>query len=268
MSVRRVLMACGLVTIGCSFAGERVHAQTLADTPAGPSLAPSVRPGLVPPGTTHWLGLVDSRTVELRPAGPWSMPAVEVLGVWPGSPAAVAGIEAGDVILAADGRRTRTPDDLRRALAASDSLLELTIIDVRTGFSTPVSVRLVPAVPAPPVPWPQPGPWPQPAPTTVLGVLRKSPAGAKPAAGSRPPQSYQVLDVSGWTWTLDFQRRPDLKPIAERLIGRPVLATGHDRPRPGPGVPEARILVLTDLRPARGAGAMAEGRDGPRAGDR
>jgi S1-C subfamily serine protease len=58
---------------------------------------------------------------------------LEVTRVLPGSPAALAGLERGDVIFEVDGRKVRTPDELHRALHQTGHRGVLTVRDIRTG---------------------------------------------------------------------------------------------------------------------------------------
>jgi S1-C subfamily serine protease len=68
------------------------------------------------------------------PTGPGIHPrGLNVTRVVPGSPAFVAGLERGDNILAVDGRRVNTPDELHRLLHRTGRRAELTVRDSRTG---------------------------------------------------------------------------------------------------------------------------------------
>jgi hypothetical protein len=58
---------------------------------------------------------------------------VEILGVTPGSPAALAGLQAGDVIVAFDGRSVPTYDDLGSAVLAHSQKVPATIRFTRYG---------------------------------------------------------------------------------------------------------------------------------------
>jgi hypothetical protein len=71
--------------------------------------------------------------------------ALKVNEVMPGSPAQAAGIEAGDVILDANGAATTTPEQLAAAVRKSGNVLKLNVRNVRTGESVPVNVNLGPA---------------------------------------------------------------------------------------------------------------------------
>jgi hypothetical protein len=70
--------------------------------------------------------------------------ALKVTEVMPGSPAAAAGLEAGDVILEANGAVTTTPEQLANAVRRSGNVLKLTVRNVRTGENVPVTVNLGP----------------------------------------------------------------------------------------------------------------------------
>jgi serine protease Do len=69
-------------------------------------------------------------------------PAVKVTEVEPGSPAARAGIEPGDIIVEANGTPTLHPKTLDEVVRKSASTLKLTVIDPRTNKKTPVEVNL------------------------------------------------------------------------------------------------------------------------------
>ena len=58
---------------------------------------------------------------------------VEILGVTPGSPAALAGLQAGDVIVAFDGRSVSTTNDLGWAIAGHPPRAAATIRFTRYG---------------------------------------------------------------------------------------------------------------------------------------
>jgi S1-C subfamily serine protease len=68
--------------------------------------------------------------------------ALKVIRVEPDSPAAKAGVEQGDVLVAADGAPLTGPEQLGTALRKSGPTLTLTVRDVRTGRDVPVRVEL------------------------------------------------------------------------------------------------------------------------------
>jgi S1-C subfamily serine protease len=78
--------------------------------------------------------------------------AMKVTRVSPDSPAAKAGLEPGDVIVAANGAAITGPEQLAAALRKSGPTLTLTVRDTRTGRETPVSVELGGPQPAAPPP--------------------------------------------------------------------------------------------------------------------
>src|SRR5690348_16315456 len=84
---------------------------------------PAPRPGSAP----YRLGSVHSQTHRIRMDPGGRQGGLEVLGVIPGSPAGRAGLEAGDVILAANSARIIAPDDLRRVMAESGGWLRLKV---------------------------------------------------------------------------------------------------------------------------------------------
>jgi serine protease Do len=69
-------------------------------------------------------------------------PAVKVTEVEPGSPAARAGIEPGDIIVEANGTPTLHPKTLDEVVRNSPPTLKLTVIDPRNNKKTPVEVNL------------------------------------------------------------------------------------------------------------------------------
>ena len=68
--------------------------------------------------------------------------ALKVTGVKPESPADKAGVEVGDVLVAANGAPLTGPEQLLGALRKSGPVLKLTVRDSRTGRDTEVSVNL------------------------------------------------------------------------------------------------------------------------------
>src|SRR5262249_24671571 len=69
-------------------------------------------------------------------------PAAKVSEVEPGSPAAKAGIEPGDVIVEANGAPVLHPKNLDDIVRKSGSTLKLMVVDPRTQKKTPVEVML------------------------------------------------------------------------------------------------------------------------------
>jgi len=69
-------------------------------------------------------------------------PAVKVTEIEPGSPAARAGIEPGDIIVEANGTPTLHPKTLDEVVRKSPSTLKLTVIDPRSNKKTAVQVDL------------------------------------------------------------------------------------------------------------------------------
>jgi len=78
--------------------------------------------------------------------------ALKVLRVEPGSPAEKAGLEAGDVIVEANGAPITGPEQLVSAVRKSGAALELTVRDSRTGRDTAVQVVLGGSKPKVPLP--------------------------------------------------------------------------------------------------------------------
>jgi len=98
-----------------------------------------------------------------------SRSALKVTRVEPNSAAAKAGIEVGDIVVAANGVPTTGPEQLVSALRKSGSSLKLTVRDVRKGNDVDVDVPLSGARPAKPLP--TEGQVPSAAPKTKLGAV-------------------------------------------------------------------------------------------------
>jgi len=88
---------------------------------------------------------IDAETVQLG-----LRQALRVTNVAPGSLAQKAGIEAGDVIVDADGLPVSSPTSLMRALNEATGSLTLTIRDVKSGKNTPIEIPVGGAAPAAP----------------------------------------------------------------------------------------------------------------------
>ena len=78
--------------------------------------------------------------------------ALKVTGVNPESPAGKAGIEVGDIIVAANGAPLTGPEQLLGALRKSGPTLKLSVRDSRTGRDAEVTVNLGGTAPAKPLP--------------------------------------------------------------------------------------------------------------------
>jgi S1-C subfamily serine protease len=118
-----------------------------------PSPSPSPAPAPTPAAGRRSLGIsAEAVTVGQRTA-------MRVVEVDPDSPAGKAGLEKGDVIVAANGAPVTGVEGLAAALRKSGPRLELLVRDTRTGRDTPVTVNLGgPEAPASPVPLPTPTP--------------------------------------------------------------------------------------------------------------
>jgi hypothetical protein len=75
---------------------------------------------------------------------------LQITQVAPGGAAQRVGLEAGDIIVEANGEMTRSQQDLLRAIAQSGVSLKVTIRDVRTGAMSTVEVALQPLATARP----------------------------------------------------------------------------------------------------------------------
>jgi S1-C subfamily serine protease len=98
------------------------------------------------PAASRSLGL-SAEPVALGPRT-----ALKVVRVEPGGPAAKAGIEVGDVLVAANGAALTGPEQLATALRKSGPTLTLTVRDSRSGRDVPVDVALGGPKPASPLP--------------------------------------------------------------------------------------------------------------------
>ncbi len=115
---------------------------------------PSRRPGGLPPlgrraETPDAPAASPSATAAARSLGMSAEPVtigqrtgMKVIGVEPGSPVQKAGIEPGDVIVAANGVPITGADALSAALHKSGASLTLTVRDTRSGRDLPVEVKL------------------------------------------------------------------------------------------------------------------------------
>lgn len=78
--------------------------------------------------------------------------ALKVIRVEPGSPAAKAGVEVGDVLVAADGAPLTGPEQLGIAIRKSGPTMTLTVRDSRTGRDVPVPIAFGGEQPVNPLP--------------------------------------------------------------------------------------------------------------------
>jgi S1-C subfamily serine protease len=101
-----------------------------------------------PPAAGRSLG------ISAEPTQVGTRTGMKVTGVLPDSPAAAAGIEPDDVIVAANGVPITGADTLSAMLRKSAASITLTVRDTRTGRDVPVEVRLSGPGAAKPVPIP------------------------------------------------------------------------------------------------------------------
>jgi membrane-associated protease RseP (regulator of RpoE activity) len=89
-------------------------------------------------GLTIW-GAADS-FAQTRPQTYLRPQGLLVTQVFPGSTAAMQGIEVGDVIVSVDGKPVRSPTDFQLRLRQAGGVAELGVIDWRTGWRNPITV--------------------------------------------------------------------------------------------------------------------------------
>ena len=190
------------------------------------------------------LGLVDSWTTRIEVVPDVPVAGLEVLGVVPGSPAARAGLGAGDVILSANAARIVAPDDLRRALGESRGRLLLKVFEARSEQVLNVTVLLGPTAP---------GGAPWPSPIAVAGRLRVGVV----AIGAETT-GVTLTTADGTTYDLDFgaSRPPDRGSDGRDAVVSGVLAA---RPRPGPERRDRRIIKVNHFRLIGGGRPRTQG---------
>ncbi len=90
--------------------------------------------------------------ISAEPVSLGTRSALKVTGVKPESPADKAGVEVGDILVAANGAPLTGPEQLLGALRKSGPVLKLMVRDTRTGRDTEVSVNLTGTAPTKPLP--------------------------------------------------------------------------------------------------------------------
>lgn len=90
--------------------------------------------------------------ISAEPVALGSRSALKVTRVDPAGPAAKAGLEVGDIVVAANGAPLTGPEQLLGALRKSGPTLKLTVRDSRTGRDAEVAVNVGGATPAKPLP--------------------------------------------------------------------------------------------------------------------
>jgi S1-C subfamily serine protease len=106
----------------------------LTNAPSGP-LGPGANPVPTPAPAGRSLG------ISAEPVQIGARTGMKVTGVRPDSPAAAAGIEPNDVIVAANGVPITGADGLSTILRKSAASITLTVRDTRTGRDVPVEVK-------------------------------------------------------------------------------------------------------------------------------
>jgi S1-C subfamily serine protease len=125
----------------------------LTNAPSSP-LGPGANPIPAAPTAGRSLG------ISAEPVQVGARTAMKVTGVQPDSPAAAAGIEPNDVIVAANGVPITGADTLSAMLRKSAASITLTVRDTRTGRDVPVEVKLRSTGAASPAPVPADAPIP------------------------------------------------------------------------------------------------------------
>jgi S1-C subfamily serine protease len=136
------------VELAASDAGKPAGGQPpVTNSPSNPPVT-DTRPVPTSPTAGRSLG------ISAEPTQIGTRTGLKVTGVRPDSPAASAGIEPGDVIVAANGVPITGADTLSAMLRKSSSSITLTVRDTRTGRDVPVPVKLSSPDAAEPVPVP------------------------------------------------------------------------------------------------------------------
>jgi S1-C subfamily serine protease len=138
------------VTVDLAGTGGTGVNPPVVSAPANPAPTSAPAPAQAPSGSRRSLGIsADPVTLGQRTA-------LKVVSVEPGSPGQKAGLEPGDVIVAANGAPITGVEQLGAALSKSGPTLSLTVRDTRTGRDVPVEVRLGGSAPDEPAPAPVP----------------------------------------------------------------------------------------------------------------
>ncbi len=125
-----------------------VNSGRVARVEVDPTLKPAEAPaaGDAPKGAPKTVSLgMSAESVTLG-----TRSALKVIRVDPAGTAAKAGLEPGDIVVAANGVPTTSVEQLLGALRKGGATLNLTVRDTRTGRDTDVAVNLGPAKPASP----------------------------------------------------------------------------------------------------------------------
>jgi serine protease Do len=136
------------VELAASGQAPPTNSQPAPTNAPGTPPGPGANPVPAPPTGGRSLG------ISAEPVQVGARTALKVTGVQPDGPAAAAGIEPNDVIVAANGVPITGADTLSAMLRKSAATITLTVRDTRTGRDVPVEVKLNSAGAANPAPIP------------------------------------------------------------------------------------------------------------------
>jgi serine protease Do len=172
---------------------------------------------------TAWIGAEgEALTGESAARAGLARPTGMLLtGVTPGSPADRAGLRAGDIIAAIDGKEVTDPASLRYQIATQPLGEEVTLTVWRDRAERRVTIRLAPPPENPPR---QLTRLPAGSLFGGLAVANLSPALAQELGAGLPERGVVLVDVPQQTFLARLLRRGDL---IEQVNGQPVATVGE-----------------------------------------